>query len=99
MMRLTDNSGLRSAAVSLLLLLALIVINVFIYSPWHQHNTLSRQTCDFFQFEHGSADVPVTHVHLAPPTSVLADTDVETIGLTSRLVLQRRRGRAPPATL
>ena len=44
----------RSLFLSLLLLCALVTITAYVYSPWHQHNRLSRAQCDFAQFENGS---------------------------------------------
>jgi len=83
--------------VSLFLLTALLAINIFIFSPWHKHSTLTRELCPFFQFEHASAHQPVTQVQAAP-TPVAFHAHQDTLVVTQRTCFHAHwQGRAPPA--
>ncbi len=87
----------RAAAISLGLLVVLVALSLFVYSPWHRHNRLSGQTCAFSSFEHApglqaGADVPL------PPPVVLARHDPgppsDPVAWASRTA---HAGRGPPA--
>jgi hypothetical protein len=87
----------RAAAISLGLLVALVALSLFVYSPWHRHSRVPGQTCAFSSFEH-AAGLQAACEDPLPPPIILARYDPGTQTVT--LPAPRRtahRGRAPPA--
>lgn len=50
----------------------LLVLNAFLYSPWHQHNRSSGQACSFSSFEH-AAGLEAAPVNPLPPPALLGE--------------------------
>jgi len=83
--------------VSALLLCALLTITLYVYSPWHRHDRLSRQQCDFAQFELG-ANHHGTESLILPPE--VRSSVWEAAGITMRSAFWDSSvfsSRAPPA--
>ncbi len=83
--------------VSLFLLTALLAINIFIFSPWHKHSTLTRELCPFFQFEHASAHQPVVQAHAAPTATTLFVHQKKSVVAQLTYFHSHWQERAPPA--
>jgi hypothetical protein len=80
-------------------LFALIAIFLFIWGPWHRHDTLSSQVCSFAQFEHPSSLEPGGFIHSVPPPQLaILIAEPETV-LAPLLCSLRSPGRAPPAII
>jgi hypothetical protein len=97
MRRLSGMRRLRVAALSLGLLVVLLALNAFLYSPWHQHSRLSGQACCFSSFEHAPG-LQASAYDPLPPPALLAHQEVRPPAV--RLVAASRTahpGRAPPA--
>jgi hypothetical protein len=89
----------RTAAIGALLLCALIAIFLFIWSPWHRHDSFSGQVCSFSQFEHGAGLEPGSVVHFVPPSQLaVLITESETVSPLLWRSLDAP-GRAPPAII
>jgi hypothetical protein len=89
----------RTAAIGGVLLCALIVIFLFIGSPWHRHDSFSGQVCSFSQFEHGAGLQPGGVVHFIPPPQLAVLTSEPETVLPLLLCSLRSPGRAPPAII
>lgn len=97
MMMRSAISSRRVAATSLVLLVVLLAITVFIYSPWHRHNRLSSQACSFSSFEHAFGLEVSTGIPVEPPAVMPAgETDGQMAGPSVAYQILRP-GRAPPA--
>jgi hypothetical protein len=96
MMR-SRTSSRRVAAVSLVLLLVLLAISVFIYSPWHRHSRLSSQACSFSSFEHAFGLEASSGIPIEPPAVMPAGEADRQMARPSVACEILRPGRAPPA--
>ena len=83
--------------IAVSLLCAVLAIHIFIYSPWHRHDPMSRQMCSFAQFEQGSALKSSTHIAVeAPAVAVRIELGERTLSPLDSYGAQVC-GRAPPA--
>jgi hypothetical protein len=87
----------RSVVLAAGLVCALLAINAYLCSPWHQHYRLSLQVCSFSQFDHGGGLEPPGQVRIEPP-AVCACSEPDSRAPRS-LPSYRAHwfGRAPPA--
>jgi len=84
-------------ALSLVLLVALLAINLYIYSPWHHHSRITSQLCAFFQFEHGSLHYSTGQLLIPPPLIAIPCAPPPRIHAQPFVPGTSIRGRAPPA--
>lgn len=84
-------------ALSLGLVLVLLALSAFVYSPWHRHNQFSRQACDFFSFEHAPG-IQASAQNLLPVPELLVRREAcQRAVHVLRLSRTAHSGRAPPA--
>jgi len=78
------------------LVLAMAAVQLYIYSPFHQHPQ-GRQYCCFNPVEHGNSLQPSSSVAVAPPILTRCSETQETAPLTEGRHIEQRPSRAPPA--
>jgi hypothetical protein len=88
-----------STIVALLLLVTLLVLTAYIYSPLHRHDPLSNQACSFCAFAHCVGLEAAGSLFVIDPPAVLlwriADGAAPHAVTADR---ENRSGRAPPAS-
>lgn len=87
----------RAAFVSAVLVVCVLAINLYIFSPWHTHAPASKQLCAFSSFEHGNGTEAVSPAQIVPPavSAWLPAAPDPVLRLTDIRI--HYSGRAPPA--
>ena len=86
----------KAVFISALILVALVGLTAFLFSPWHQHNRLSRQPCSFSEFEHGAGLEPYAGVLVVPAEQCLCFCEIPLLFHFTADVGEEHLGRAPP---
>lgn len=84
-------------AIAVVLLCALALISGLLYSPWHRHNSASRQACLFSPVEACSTLPPGSLIQLQPVFDLVWIMTVWAVALPLVHHCSPRFGRAPPA--
>ena len=82
---------------SVLVLLAILSLNLYLYSSMHVHNRLSSQPCAFSQLEKSPASQPVAAIE--PPAPSYAAVWIIAVEFVARSQDEspNASGRAPPS--
>lgn len=87
----------RAALISVIVLMCVLAINLYIFSPWHTHGSFSKQLCSFSNFEHGNGTEASSAVQiLLPAMSAWLPAGSDPALRTSDIRIHCS-GRAPPA--
>ncbi|MGE5568273.1 MAG: hypothetical protein ACM3S5_04470 [Rhodospirillales bacterium] len=85
----------RAVFVSAVLVVCVLAINLYIFSPWHWHTP--KQLCAFSSFEHGNGTEAVSPVQIVPPAvSAWLPAAPDPVLRQADIPVQHS-GRAPPA--
>ena len=87
----------RRGFTAIALLVALLSVAVFVYSPWHQHSPNSNQVCSLSQYGFTSGLEAGAGVPLIPPTRVARLHSAGELPQAGAELSTDSYGRAPPA--
>jgi len=84
-------------AIGGVIVCALLVVQLFLYSPFHRDPAQGRQYCNFFPVEHGNALQACGSIVIAPPTAEQARLPEEHSTVVCGCYPRQQASRAPPA--
>ncbi|HOK45083.1 MAG TPA: hypothetical protein PLA43_12085 [Bryobacteraceae bacterium] len=85
----------RAACISAVLVVCVLAINLYIFSPWHWHTP--KQLCAFSSFEHGNGTEAISPVQVVPPAVLAWLPAAPDPLLRATDIPIHYSGRAPPA--
>lgn len=75
----------------------LVVLSLYLWSPWHQHTVQGRKACAFLQVEQGNGLEPGSIILPAPPAAILALPVAPSDPFRAFDLWPQHGWRAPPA--
>lgn len=91
------STSARAALISVVVLICVLAINLYIFSPWHTHGSFSKQLCSFSNFEHGNGTEASPAIQIVPPATLAWLPAGSDPALQVSDTCVHRSGRAPPA--
>jgi hypothetical protein len=91
-------TSVRAAVICIILLIAVLAVNLFIFSQWHRHgSSLAKQPCNFSTFDHGNGVEASCAIPIEPPATPAWFVSAHDPVLRTFEILVPCAGRAPPA--